>query len=78
LISSASIDENNVSYKLVNNQIVEEIHNVITAHSKSLLFNNIVSEIEKRIGLDISICSTPIVGSNTTFNDAIRSRTIPT
>ncbi len=77
LIASATIDENNISYKLENNTFSEEMYSVITAQSKSLLFNEIVKAVEAKTGEDTPINSTPIVGSNRIFDDAIRSKTIP-
>jgi uncharacterized protein involved in tolerance to divalent cations len=44
LIASATIDENNISYKLENSIFSEEVISVITAQSKSLLFSDIVLE----------------------------------
>ena len=42
LIASASIDENNISYRMEENIVVEEVNDVITAQSKSLLFTEIL------------------------------------
>lgn len=75
LISSATIDNNNLSYSLSDSEFIEEVYNVITAQSKSLLFNNLVYAIEKKIGQEIPICSTPIVGSNRIFDDTLRTHT---
>ena len=75
LISAASIDENNLSYSLSDSGFSEVLYNVITAQSKSLLFNNLVNAIENKIGREIPICSTPIVGSNRSFDDAVRTHT---
>jgi hypothetical protein len=77
LIASASIDFDNISYKMKDEIIVKEIFNVITAQSKALLFNEIVQVSEKEIGQSIAICSTPIVGANGFFNESVRSKTIP-
>jgi uncharacterized protein involved in tolerance to divalent cations len=77
LIASASIDENNVSYKFENGALLEDTYCVITAQSKSLLFNDIVKVVEERFGEETLINSIPIVSSNKIFNDEIRSRTIP-
>ena len=76
LIASASIDENNVSYKLMDGKLHEDIYTVITAQTKSLLFNEIVKLVEERIGDEIPIISSPIVASNRIFDDNIRSKTI--
>jgi uncharacterized protein involved in tolerance to divalent cations len=77
LIASASIDENNVSYKLVDNNITEEVYSVITAQSKSLLFLDIIRKVEEIIGEETPINSTPIVGSNKAFDNTIKGKTIP-
>ena len=78
LIASASIDENNVFYELVDGHYTEKVFSVITSQSKSLLFPDIVQAIEKRIGEQTPIHSTPIVASNKIFDDSIRSKTLPT
>lgn len=77
LVASASIDYNNVSYKLVKSEIQEEEYNVITVQSKSLLFNEIVEFVEQQIEEEVPIISTPIVGANRIFDSLIRSKTIP-
>jgi uncharacterized protein involved in tolerance to divalent cations len=77
LISSASIDENNISYKLDNSKIVEEVNNVITAQSKSLLFTDILKAVRNNIGEEVPINSTPIVGVNRIFDEIIRTNTLP-
>lgn len=76
LIASATIDENNVSYKLENNLLTEKVFSVITAQSKSLLFSEIVKAVESKFGEDTPINSTPIVGSNRFFDDTIKMKTI--
>lgn len=77
LIASASIDENNISYKLENGEFLEEINSVITSQSKSLLFTEIVKALEKKTGESFPIISTPIVASNRIFDDTIKAKTIP-
>jgi hypothetical protein len=77
LIASASIDMDNVSYKIKDEVVVKEVFNVITAQSKALLFNSIVQLAENVIGESIAISSTPIVGANGFFNETVRSKTIP-
>lgn len=77
LIASASIDENNISYKLENEAFLAEVSSVITAQSKSLLFNEIVKTMEAKIGGDTPIISMPIVASNQIFDDTVRTKTIP-
>ena len=77
LIAAASIDENNISYKLDKGMFSEEVFSVITAQSKSLLFTEIVKAVESKLGEQTPINSTPIVGSNKTFDDAIKTKTVP-
>jgi len=77
LIASASIDENNISYKFENGEFSENVYSVITAQSKSLLFNVITAAVEAKTGEDTPINSTPIVASNRIFDDTIRTQTIP-
>ncbi|MFE3868576.1 hypothetical protein ACFX5E_10895 [Flavobacterium sp. LS2P90] len=76
LIASATIDENNISYKMENNTFSENVFSVITAQSKSLLFNDIVVAVEAKIGEDTPINSTPIIGSNLIFDNVIRDKTL--
>jgi len=76
LISSASIDKENVSYKIIDGEFSKSIYSVITAQSKALLFNKIVQTVESRFGSDVLINSTPIVGSNEAFNESVRTHTL--
>ncbi len=76
LIASATIDENNTSYKMVNGNFQKEVYSVITAKSKSLLLNKIIKAVEKRINDEVLINSTPIVGSNRFFDDLIIENTM--
>lgn len=76
LIATASIDEDNISYNLENNEFRENIHSVITAQSKSMLFNRIVETIEKTYSEKIPIYAIPIISSNNSFNELINNRTI--
>jgi uncharacterized protein involved in tolerance to divalent cations len=78
LIASASIDQNNVSYKLTDGLLSEEIYSVITAQSKSLLLNDIIKKVDELIGEEVPVNSIPIVGSNKAFDNSIRSKTLPT
>jgi uncharacterized protein involved in tolerance to divalent cations len=75
LIASASIDENNVSYKMNNGFLTEEVHTIITAQSKALLFDNIVDAIEQKMGEKMMINAIPIVGASGFFNDTVRTKT---
>ncbi len=75
LIATASIDENNTSYKIDNDQLHKEVYNIITAKTKAVLLNHIIKATEERIGVDVLINSTPIVGSNKLFDDMVREHT---
>lgn len=77
LIASASIDENNVSYKLGDNGFQEQVYSVITAQSKAILFLDIVRVVEAKTGIETPINSVPIIGSNKVFDESIRSTTTP-
>jgi len=76
LIASASIDENNVSYKMNNGNFQKEVFSVITAKSKSLLLSRIITAVEKKTDNEVLINSTPIVGSNKNFDDLIIGNTM--
>lgn len=76
LIASASIDENNISYKMNNGNFYKEVLSVITAKSKSLLINNIIKAVEEKIDGEVLINSTPIVGSNKLFDDLVKENTM--
>lgn len=78
LIASASVDQNNICYEMEDSEIKERKCTVITVQSKSLLFNALVDAVEKKLGEQVPICSTPIVNSNPVFDTAIRTKTIPT
>lgn len=75
LIASASIDKNNISYKMIDGVLTEEVHTIITAQSKSLLFDNIVDAIEQKMGEKMMVNAIPIVGASGFFNDTVRSKT---
>jgi len=78
LIAVASIDENNVSYKMHNGNFRKEVYSVITAKTKSLLISNIIKAVEKRIDGEVLINSTPIVGTNKLFDDLVKENTMLT
>jgi uncharacterized protein involved in tolerance to divalent cations len=78
LIASASIDQNNVSYKMQEDEFTEDLYSVITCQSKSLLFNDIITAVEFRVGVQVPISAIPIVAANRMFDYSIRTKTIPT
>lgn len=77
LIASASIDENNVSYRWIDDKMQEVIHTVITVQTKSLLFKDIKKVIDEKYGAIIPMNSIPIVASNTVFDESILDKTLP-
>lgn len=77
LIASAVIDIDNISYSIKDGNFTKEVYNVITAKSKSLLINQIVNAVEAKLGEEVLIISTPIVGSNSSFDEMVKQNTIP-
>jgi uncharacterized protein involved in tolerance to divalent cations len=75
LIANASIDSDNVSYRIEDNQIVTSVNYVITAQTKSLLFSMIDRFISERYGHHVPIYATPIIQANESFDTLIRSNT---
>lgn len=77
LIASAVIDIDNISYTLNDGNFSKDVFNVITAKSKSLLINQIITAVEEQLGEEVLIISTPIVGSNSSFDEMVKQNTIP-
>jgi uncharacterized protein involved in tolerance to divalent cations len=77
LIASATIDENNISYRLHEKIFSEEVFTVITAQTKSLLFSQVVKAVETKTSKNTPIISIPILASNSIFDDTVRTKTIP-
>lgn len=77
MIASASIDKNNISYRISEFGFSEELYDIITAQSKSILFNDIVKVVEGKIGKETPIKATPIVGSNKMIDESIKSKILP-
>jgi len=75
LVASASIDSNNAYYTILEGQVCETIHTVITAQTKANLFSSIENFVTEKIGIQPPIFSLPITQSNDNFADDIRSRT---
>jgi uncharacterized protein involved in tolerance to divalent cations len=75
LIASATIDENNTSYVVNNGVLDQQVNYVITMQTKALLFNEIAKIVEAKFGQETPINSVPIVSSNKTFEETIRSKT---
>ena len=76
LIASASIDFDNHSFKIIDGEFSEIIFNVVTAQSRATLFKEIVHVVEETIGKNVIINSTPIVGSNKSFDEWVMTNTL--
>jgi len=76
LIATASIDENNISYQMHNQYLHKEVYSVITAKTKAVLLKDIIKVVEEKVGIDVLINSTPIVGSNKIFDELVRDNTL--
>lgn len=75
LIANASIDRDNVSYRMENGVCVNNINSVITAQTKALLFSHIEKLIKEQYGESIPIYSLPITQANGSFDSLIRTNT---
>jgi hypothetical protein len=73
LIIAASVDTNNLAYKIVDKKLISENNNVITAQTKALLFGEIADSVEQFIGEQTTIIANPIVFSNKFFENSIRT-----
>ncbi|MFN0048179.1 MAG: hypothetical protein ACKVOU_03530 [Cytophagales bacterium] len=78
LVANASIDMNNISYRIEDGNIVESTNSVITAQSKSLLFSSIEVFVKEEYGPNVPIYSLPITQANDSFDSLIRGHTIKT
>lgn len=75
LIANASIDDDNISYRIENNEMVKNVNCVITAQTKALLFSQIEKFIKEKYGGNVQIYSLPITQANNSFDSLIRSNT---
>lgn len=75
LIANASIDRDNVSYRMENETFVKNVNNVITAQTKALLFSHIEKLIKEQYGENIPIYSLPITQANGPFDAMVRNNT---
>lgn len=78
LIANASIDINNVSYRIENEAIVKNENTVITAQTKAMLFSLIEKFINEHYGENVIIYSLPITQANESFGTLIRTKTLKT
>ena len=75
LIANASIDYDNISYRIENNEMIKNVNCVITAQTKALLFSSIEKLIGEKYGDNVQIYSLPITQANTSFDTLLRSNT---
>lgn len=75
LVANASIDANNISYRLENGRTIKNVDSVITAQTKGLLFTEIEQLIIKRYGDTVQVYSIPITQASHTFDSLIRNST---
>jgi uncharacterized protein involved in tolerance to divalent cations len=75
LIANASIDANNISYRMENDEIITSVNSVITAQTKALLFSEIERFILTKYGTTVQLFSTPITQASTSFDSFIRNST---
>ncbi len=78
LIANASIDKDNISFKKENEGVIQSLNTVITCQTKAMLFPTIEKLIKQKYGEKIPVYSLPIIQSNSSFDQLIRSRTIKT
>lgn len=74
-VANASVDVDNVSFRIENNQVVQSTNNVITAQTKALLFSWIEKLIKEKYGEDTFMYSLPITQANPSFDALIRINT---
>jgi len=74
-VAIASIDEDNSYFIQKKEKVEKTIHTLITAQTKSLMFTEIVENIEKNVGSDVLLFSVPLTQMNEQFNKYIKSRT---
>lgn len=75
LIAHASIDSDNLSYIANAGTVTKQIVSLITAQTKSLLFNDIVDYVHAHYKGETKIYSLPITQCNEIFSSLIRSQT---
>lgn len=75
LIANASIDTDNISYRIENNKMVMNVNCVNTVQTKSLFFSQIENWIKEKYGDDVQIYSVPITQANHSFDTLIRTNT---
>jgi uncharacterized protein involved in tolerance to divalent cations len=75
LIAKATIDLNNITYKMENGKIITVINSVITAQTKAMLFTAIQQKVLDLYGPEVPMYSIPITQANPGFDGWIRDNT---
>jgi uncharacterized protein involved in tolerance to divalent cations len=75
LIANASIDHDNVSYRMQDGELQKTVNSVITAQTRSMLFLGITKLIEEHYGEHVPVYSMPITQANASFDQLIRDHT---
>lgn len=76
LVANASIDIDNNYYELINGEVKQKIHVVVTAQTKALLFEPLIQFVAEHYSADIPIFASPLVAANTNFDQFIRNSTL--
>jgi hypothetical protein len=72
LVANASIDRDNVNYRMDGYNLLVSRHNVITVQTKALLFKEVELFLHARYGHAVSMYALPITQSNEAFDEFIR------
>jgi uncharacterized protein involved in tolerance to divalent cations len=75
LIAKATIDFDNKSYQMEEDEIVVRQYNVLTIQTQSLLFTKLEQFVEREYASSIPIYSLPITQSNSWFDNYVRNQT---
>lgn len=75
LIAKATIDFDNKSYQMENDEIVVRHYNVLTIQTRSMLFTKLEQFVEQEYESSIPIYSLPITQSNSWFDNYVRNQT---
>lgn len=75
LIAKATIDFDNKSYQMEEDEIVVRHYNVLTIQTQSLLFTKLEQFVEREYASSIPIYSLPITQSNSWFDNYVRNQT---
>ncbi|MCE2713559.1 MAG: divalent cation tolerance protein CutA [Flavobacteriia bacterium] len=78
LIAKATIDSDNVTYVLKDDEVSTETNTVITVQTKSLLFSQIEQLVAEMYGSSVPIFSLPITQANQQFDKMVRENTLRT